>query len=240
VAYSPSQVYAALVRAGVPSGDAGTMTQISGAESGYGANVVSGMNKNGTVDYGVFQINNGAWPQFGGSKVATMSLDDQAAAAAVVYNKQGLGAWSTYNSGAYKGYSSGTGAGSAIAQGPTDASSGVAAGSTGAHSSTSSSDSSGSAQQATGMPIQVGLQPEEVSAIQKWVDSFQTATGKAFAGAVQAAWTSIDSLFKGVENWFLRGGLILIGIVLLIVGLFALFWTEGGSASIPRLASRAA
>lgn len=129
--------------------------------------------------------------------------------------------------------------GTAIASGPADTSSGVNAGSgtgTGTGSSATSSSSSTSSDQAQGTPIQVGLQPEEVSAIQKWVDSFQTATGKAFAGAVQAAWTSIGSLFKGVENWFIRGGLILIGIVLLLIGLAALMWDHGGGDAVKRYA----
>jgi hypothetical protein len=101
-AYAPSQITSALINAGVPPTVAPTLTAISGAESRFGASPVSGVNKNGTRDYGVFQVNEKAWPQFGGPAVAKQPLDQQAAIAAHIYNHQGLGAWATYNSGAYK------------------------------------------------------------------------------------------------------------------------------------------
>lgn len=100
------------MNAGLSSSDAGTLTQISGAESRYGANVVSGVNTNGSQDYGVFQINNSAWPQFGGATVANQDLATQAQEAAHIWNTQGAGAWSTYNSGVYQSYDNGASGGS--------------------------------------------------------------------------------------------------------------------------------
>ena len=105
--YAPSDIYQALVSAGIPSTDAATLTQVAGAESNYGANPVGTTNANGTTDYGIFQINSGAWPQLNPSSLVSAPLSTQAADAATVYNQQGLGAWATYNSGAYQGYASG-------------------------------------------------------------------------------------------------------------------------------------
>lgn len=103
-AYSPSQIYTALIGQGIPSSDARTLTAISGAESGYGANQIGSVNRNGTIDYGVFQVNSGAWPQLNPSGLPYADLNTQAAAAATVYRQQGLGAWSTFNNGSYQKY----------------------------------------------------------------------------------------------------------------------------------------
>lgn len=119
--HSPGDIYAALIKQGVPADDAARLTAISGAESGYGANQVSGVNRNGTTDYGVFQVNSGAWPQLNPSSLPGASLDAQAAAAAEVYRKQGLTAWSTYNSGAYQKYMGGTQGAALPSAGPSSA-----------------------------------------------------------------------------------------------------------------------
>jgi hypothetical protein len=103
-AYSPSDIKGAIINAGVPPSAATTLTAITGAESGFGKHVVSGVNKDGSRDYGVGQINSHAWPQFGGPAVASLPLQQQANIIAHVYNHQGLTAWSTYNNGAYKKY----------------------------------------------------------------------------------------------------------------------------------------
>lgn len=114
--YAPSfNIKSALVNAGMTPGDATTLTAVSGAESNFGKNPVSPPNKNGSRDYGVFQINDKAWPQFGGPKVATLPLDQQAAFAAHIWNTQGPKAWSTYTSGAYKKFLNGADAATATA-----------------------------------------------------------------------------------------------------------------------------
>jgi hypothetical protein len=107
--YTPAQIQAALIQAGIPANAATTLTAIAGAESNYGANPVSGLNTNGTRDYGVFQVNSGAWPQLNPASLPGASLATQAAAAAQVYQKQGLTAWSTYNSGKYQQFMPGVG-----------------------------------------------------------------------------------------------------------------------------------
>jgi hypothetical protein len=97
-------IHSALINAGASPEAATTLTAISGAESGFGKSVVSPVNSNGSRDYGVFQVNNKAWPQFGGPAIATAPLSEQAAAAVHIWNTQGPKAWSTYNNGAYKNY----------------------------------------------------------------------------------------------------------------------------------------
>jgi len=52
--------------------------------------------------YGIWQVNANAWPQYPESALA--SYEDQAAAAQVIYNAQGYGAWYTaaLNTGLYR------------------------------------------------------------------------------------------------------------------------------------------
>jgi len=106
--YSSSDIASALIRAGVPASVVPTLTAVSGAESRFGANPVSPPNKNGSRDWGVFQINDAAHPQMGGAKVASLPLDQQAALAAQIYRSEGLNAWTTYKSGAYKSFLGGS------------------------------------------------------------------------------------------------------------------------------------
>ena len=73
------------------------MAAIAIAESGGRPNAVSGRNKNGTVDRGLWQINSV-------HGYGTSSLDPKANAkqAVGVYHSQGLNAWTTFKTGAYK------------------------------------------------------------------------------------------------------------------------------------------
>jgi hypothetical protein len=105
-AYAPSfSVKDALVKAGATPQEATTLTAISGAESGFGKHPVSPPNKNGSRDYGYFQINDAAHPQMGGAAVASMPLQDQAALALqIARSHEGFGAWTTYKNGAYKAH----------------------------------------------------------------------------------------------------------------------------------------
>jgi len=52
--------------------------------------------------YGIWQVNANAWPQYPESALA--SYEDQVAAAQVIYNAQGYGAWYTaaLNTGLYR------------------------------------------------------------------------------------------------------------------------------------------
>ena len=216
MAYSPNQIFAALTAQGIPAADAATLTQISGAESGFGAKTVSSVNSNGSIDYGVFQINNAAHPALGGSALATAPLDQQAAAAAQVYRTQGLGAWSTYNSGTYQDFAGPTGSPATIAAGPTDTSSGLVAGST----------ASGS-----GGGFDVGSAAGSAGVLA--LDAAGTAIGLPFLGNLLGGLfgfggSSSDSSASAGSSWYVRLGVILLGIVIIVVGLVGLMWEHGG------------
>ena len=103
-AYSPSDIKSSFIRNGASPGDATTLTAITGAESGFGKSPVSPPNKDGSRDYGVAQINNKAWPQFGGAAIASQPLDVQTKAALHIWNTQGPNAWTTYKNGAYRAH----------------------------------------------------------------------------------------------------------------------------------------
>lgn len=78
-----------------------TMAAIALAESSGRVNAVGGPNSNGTFDYGLWQINS----VHGYNKTRLLSDPGYNAQCAVaIYNSQGLGAWSTYTSGAYKAH----------------------------------------------------------------------------------------------------------------------------------------
>lgn len=83
------------IAAGGPPGVANVEAAIALAESGGNPNAVN-VNTNGTKDRGLWQINDvwGALSRFGDLPNARSAVQ--------VYDKQGLGAWATYNSGAYK------------------------------------------------------------------------------------------------------------------------------------------
>lgn len=113
---SPAQMAAALRRAGFPIPMIPVMVAIGLAESGdpkhpgfSRVDAVSPPNKNGTIDRGVWQINS----VHGFNPDTLLTLDGNAAAAKQIYDKQGLGAWSTYNSGAYKSHMTAAAAGAA-------------------------------------------------------------------------------------------------------------------------------
>jgi len=263
MAYTPAQIFNALTAQGIPANDAATLTQISGAESGFGAKTVSAVNHNGSIDYGVFQINNAAWPQFGGQAVAGQSLDQQAAAAAQIYNSQGLTAWSTYTSGKYQAFPSGASPSATLASGPTDASSGLNAGSTsvaggslGASLTAAATDAATTAANAAliaaGLPpiagavtgggdtVNVGLSPQGASTIGGWISGIEKATGDAFNSAIDHALATAGINLSALQNWFVRAGVILLGIVVIGLGLVGLMWDHGGKEVAGKVGSAVA
>lgn len=90
-----------LKQAGWPSNLIPIMVAIGGAESSWNVAAESPKNTNGTIDYGWLQVNSAH-----GYDPARLKSDPvyTARAAYAIYKKQGLGAWSTYNNGAYKGF----------------------------------------------------------------------------------------------------------------------------------------
>lgn len=74
---------------------------IAKAESGWNPSALNTSNRNGTTDAGLFQINS----VHKGNAWYPTNVNDplqSAKAALAIYKSQGLGAWSVYNSGAYK------------------------------------------------------------------------------------------------------------------------------------------
>jgi hypothetical protein len=105
VPYSIAQLYAAAVAAGFKGQNAVTATAISLAEnSGRNPSAVN-HNSNGTTDHGAWQINSvHLTPAFVSTYGNVNDLQDKARRAYAVYKSQGFGAWTTYNSGAYRAH----------------------------------------------------------------------------------------------------------------------------------------
>jgi hypothetical protein len=81
---------------------------------------------------------------------------------------------------------------------------------------------------AQGTQIQTALQPEETSFITSTVNQIESAFGGAFAGALKSGQTAVATWFAGIENWFVRFGIIVLGIILVAIGLVVLMWDHGG------------
>lgn len=97
----PKRVYKLLRKAGVPDSPARQLVPISTRESGRDPDANNaGLNSNGTVDHGLFQIND-IWRNDPDIKAIGWGKRYQAKAnakmAAVVLDKQGLTAWATYD-----------------------------------------------------------------------------------------------------------------------------------------------
>lgn len=82
--------------AGFNALDAITATAISIAEDGSGdPAALSAANRDGSRDLGLWQINSGWWPQFGGHDALIVPAAN-ARAAVVIFGRQGWCAWSVY------------------------------------------------------------------------------------------------------------------------------------------------
>lgn len=99
--YSENQLAKLWVKAGGPPKLANLMAKIALRESGGRAHINNaGTNKDGSVDYGLFQIN--SVHGYNPSKLYNPLYNAKAAVS--VYRKQGLHAWSTYNPSIDKKY----------------------------------------------------------------------------------------------------------------------------------------
>lgn len=93
---SDAQRYQLARGAGWGVEDAILATAISIAENGSGnPAALSGVNRNGSRDLGLWQINSAWWPQFGG-QVALIDPWRNAQAAYFIFTRQHWCAWSTY------------------------------------------------------------------------------------------------------------------------------------------------
>ncbi|MGH3572323.1 MAG: hypothetical protein ACRDUW_10910 [Pseudonocardiaceae bacterium] len=96
--------YAALVNTPTPGWNIRTMLMIAGAESSW-RHLATNHNRNGSTDFGMWQINNAAWPQLF-NQFRWDSPQGNAGMASAVYQKQGIHAWVTFNTNAVQRYAS--------------------------------------------------------------------------------------------------------------------------------------
>jgi hypothetical protein len=93
------------VSVGIACGpDAVTITAVARQESTFRVNIVGPVNDNGTVDYGVWQINSGTAVELGFKTSQLKQPQVNAEAMDAVLSAQGLDAWSAYKFGRYKKY----------------------------------------------------------------------------------------------------------------------------------------
>lgn len=98
--------YQLALAAGFSQAEAETATAISIAENGGGdPAALSGVNFDGSRDLGLWQINSGWWPRFGG-QTALSDPQANAHAAHTIYGLQGWCAWSTYDTACGRGHNS--------------------------------------------------------------------------------------------------------------------------------------
>ena len=93
---------------------------------------------------------------------------------------------------------------------------------------------------ATGTPIQTSLQPEETNFITSTVTGIENAFGGAFTKALTAAETAAGTWLGSVQNWFIRAGVICLGIVLIALALIVIMWDHGGKETVVNLQKAAA
>jgi hypothetical protein len=88
---------------------------ISGAESGYQMNQVSP--NPGSIDQGLWQINNVAWPQFDHNKLLNDPVYNAKAAFSISKGGTNWGPWTTYQNGMYQSHMSEASAAAATVHG---------------------------------------------------------------------------------------------------------------------------
>ena len=93
---------------------------------------------------------------------------------------------------------------------------------------------------AQGAPIQTALQPEESSFITSTVNQIEGAFGGAFTKALTAAETAAGTWLGSVQNWFIRAGVIFLGIVLIALALIVIMWDHGGKETVVNISKAAA
>lgn len=102
---TPTDRYRMARRAGFSATDAVIATAISIAENRPGdPELASPPNKNGSVDLGLMQINQGWWGTFGGRSALEDPLTNMRAALRIQQNRGSWADWSTYNDGSYRSY----------------------------------------------------------------------------------------------------------------------------------------
>jgi hypothetical protein len=223
------------------------LSTIMRVESG-GRNITQGNigdinNLTGDLAQGYFQITGGTWKQFGGPATGYSSAikAPYSTQLSVAMNIP-VARWGSASQNALKaaGYQpqpgetlgqmltrygenpadtvpadGSSGAGATIAAGPPDASAGVTAGSGAVSSSGAGGAVAAAAGAGQGAPVTLGIQASLQSALANWITGAETGTFNAVKGA-------LANLFPDIQNWFVRAGLIVLGIVLMAIGLMEL------------------
>lgn len=102
--YTVQEVADALTDVGFPANVIRTMTMIAGAESSW-SNAIQKFQPYDTTGWGTWQITPGnSVPASIGQDMALLDLRTNARAALWKYQRQGLAAWSTYNSKVFLDY----------------------------------------------------------------------------------------------------------------------------------------
>lgn len=133
-----------------------------------------------------------------------------------------------------------TGSGSTIASGPVDNSQGSLPASDPTGTSVTQNPAgtgTTTAPAAQGAPVQQALQPEAVSQISSWILSIESAFGGGLKSVITAAETSAATWLGSTQNWFIRAGLIFLGVLVIIAALVILMWDHGGQ-QVAQQASR--
>ena len=123
------------------------------------------------------------------------------------------------------------GAGSAIANGNPDTSSGANPGTTDPLGSSVTQNPSGTSSTTSppqGTQIQTALQPEEQSFITSAISGIESAMGGGLTKTITAAETAVGNYLGGLQNWFIRAMVIMLGVVLIGIALVFLMWDHGG------------
>jgi hypothetical protein len=92
----------------------------------------------------------------------------------------------------------------------------------------------------SGMQVAVGLQQSMAQQITSWIKNIEDTFGGGLTKALTAGQTAVANWFGGVGNWFIRGMLIVLGIILIGVGLVVLMWDHGGKEMTEKAATMAA
>lgn len=140
-----------------------------------------------------------------------------------------------------------SGSGTTIANGPPDTTSGANPGTTDAlggsvtyaNPGTSTTTSPSSTTPAQGTQIQTALQPEETNFITSTVTSIENAMGTGVKGVVTAAENAVGTYLGGLQNWFSRAALILLGVILIGIALVFIMWDHGGKQTVETVARAA-
>lgn len=172
-------------------------------------------------DYqGVAQVLQGTWPSTSAQSIAAAETTG-ATVPSGSYSTPGTtsGATNYTNAGYYTGSSGAWGGGTPGGMGLGNGSS-----VTGTTAQAQAQQGSAAAAAGVGMPLDVSIEPGLAAGIGGWISSLESGIGSSIQGAV-------GSVVGSAENWFGRGFLILIGLMLVVIALWAMLSKAGVAPS---------